>query len=347
MMNRAKLMTNQHLTDQEIAQLLKEKAAGFKLSAGEKQAMKYNLMERVAISDVTKSTEQGYRWWKYQLNFKGAAMPFLPILIALLLAGSAGTATLANTAKPGDPLYLVDQWMEQLQQRFTNRAEVKAKLYARFADERLKELEELRNTDPSELTDRAKALWEEHQQEAIERLTRSIEQVTTVQDKFKEKLAATTDLEQKAVFQKVIDHLSDVQQKREDKLTQVENRTFPGLPNLELRQKIQEVRKEHQQEMQELRNQVKEEFKELKLESDADQPEDNSSDTSDNDSDKEDNADDDSDKSTPATGVTAQALEFRIPYDEHGNIDWDLYDTDHDGIPDQYDPLPNWPPHTM
>jgi len=325
-------MTRKQITDQGLAQLLKEKAAGFRLSGEEKQVMKYNLMEQIAISDVTKSTDQGYRWWKYQLSFKGVAMPFLPILFAILLAGGVGTAALADNAKPGDSLYGVDQWLERVQQRLTTKAEAKAELYAKLADERLQELEDLRNTDPSQLPEKAKALWEEHQQEAIDRLTKSIEQVVTVQDKFKEKLAATTDPDQKAVFQKIIDHLNDVQQKREDRLTKVEDRTFPGLPNLELRQKMQELRREHQQEMQQLRDQVKEELKGLK----SDQSEGDDSITTDI-----------SNNPTSADGVHAQALEARIPRDENGNIDWDLYDTDHDGIPDKYDPLPDWPPHTM
>ena len=341
-------MNKFNLTDQELAQLLKEKAARFKLSAGEKQSMKYNLMEQIAISDVTKSTDQGYRWWKYQLNFKGVAMPFLPILFAILLAGGFGTATLANSASPGDPLYNVDQWMERVQQRLTNKVEAKAGLYAKLSEERLKELEELRNTDPSQLPEKAKALWEEHQQEAIERLTKSIEQVAAVQDKFEEKLAATTDVGQKPVFQKIVDHLDSVQQRREDKLTRVEDRTFPGLPNLELRQKMQELRQEHQQEMRGLREQISQEFKYLRTDRSLDQSGGDSSAVSSTNSDQEDEGGDDRLESpTSSDQVTAQTLEARIPIDKDGNIDWTLYDSDHDGIPDKEDPLPNWPPHTL
>ena len=328
-------MTNQHLTDQEIGQLLKEKAAGIKLSSGEKQVLKYNLTERIALSDVTKPAEQGYRWWKYQLNLKGVTMPFLPILFAILLAGGFGTASLANSASPGDPLYSVDQWMERVQQRLTNKAEAKAGLYAKLSDERLKELEELRNTDPSQLPEKAKALWEEHQQEAIDRLAKSIEQVTAVQDQFKEKLAAANTPEQKAVFQKIIDHLGDVQQKREDRLTQVEDKTSPGLPNLGIRQKMQEMREEHQQEMQNLRNRVREELAEPKSNQESDdETEDGSTTTS------------GADQTAP-TSITAQALEFQVPIDENGNIRLDLIDSDHDGIPDKDDNNPDWPPHTM
>ncbi|MBN2585298.1 hypothetical protein JXA59_01460 [Patescibacteria group bacterium] len=259
-------MTNQHLTDQELAQLLKAKAAGFTLSTGEKQVMKCNLMEKIAGADVTKSAPKRYNPWIYKISFRGVVMPFLPILFAILLAGGVGTAALADNASPGDPLYAVDQWMEQVQQRWTNRAETKANLYARFADERLQELSELRNTDPSKLAERAREMWEKHHQEAVERVTKSIEQVTAVQNQFKEKLAAATDSEQKAVFQKIIDHLTEVQQRREERLTEVEDRTFPGLESLgQLRAQIQEMRQENQQEMQQVRERVREEFQGLRL----------------------------------------------------------------------------------
>ena len=322
-------MTRKQITDQELAQLLKEKAAGFKLSGEEKQVMKYNLMEQIAISDVTKSTDQGYRWWKYQINFKGVAMPFLPILIAILLAGGAGTAALADAAKPGDALYPVDQWMERMQTKLAKSEDTRANLYARFNQERLAELEDLRNIDPSKLSEKAKELWMQHQEEATDRLARSIEQVTALQEKFQEKLSSAKDDAQKAVFQKIIDHLAQVRAKREDRLNAVDDKEFPGIGHMPIQAKLKAWQELSKDERAEIREEIKQEFK----------------DQQDGQNDQGENESSSSQLTTP--GVTTQALEARIPRDENGNIDWDLYDTDHDGIPDKYDPLPDWPPHTM
>ena len=353
-------MNNHQPTDQELAQLLKEKAAGLKLSTGEKQALRYSLMEKIAIIDVTKSTSQGYRWWKYQLSFKGVTMPFLPILIAILLAGGAGTAALANNAKPGDALYPVDQWLERVQTKLAVSESTRAELYAKFSAERLQELEDIDSVDPTELSDAAKALWEEHQQEAIDRLGKSIEQVTALQEKFQEKLAAATNDSEKAAFQRVLDNLARVKARRDERLQQLSDQTFPGLgrlPIIEELKKWQEIAKD---EREQIREQIKNEFEnqreQAKSHREGTKLNDDSTSTSDSlesSSDKDESEDEDeSDHSgeeskKPSTGVTSQTLEFRIPVDENGNIRVDLIDSDHDGIPDEDDNQPNWPPHTM
>jgi hypothetical protein len=325
-------MTRKQITDQELAQLLKEKAAGFKLSGEEKRAMKYNLMERVTISDVTKSIDQGYRWWKYQISFKGVAMPFLPILIAILLAGGAGTAVLADKAVPGDTLYPVDQWIEKAEVRLAASDTAKANLYAKFGEERLAELEQLSKTDPSKLSDAAKALWEKHHQEALDRVAQGIEQVTALQEKFQEKLKLAENDAQKKAFQKILDHLDQVKSRRDDRLDQLTQKTFPGVGPLPVREELKAWRATAKEEVQKIRDEIKQEFK----------------DRQDNQNNQGGSESSNSQPATPGTdSVTSQALEFRVPIDENGNINWDLYDTDHDGIPDKYDPLPDWPPHTM
>jgi len=256
-------------------------------------------------------------------------MPFLPILIAILLAGGAGTAALADAAKPGDALYPVDQWMERMQTKLAKSEDTRANLYARFNQERLAELEDLRNIDPSKLSEKAKELWMQHQEEATDRLARSIEQVTALQEKFQEKLSSAKDDAQKAVFQKIIDHLAQVRAKREDRLNAVDDKEFPGIGHMPIQAKLKAWQELSKDERAEIREEIKQEFK----------------DQQDGQNDQGENESSSSQLTTP--GVTTQALEARIPRDENGNIDWDLYDTDHDGIPDKYDPLPDWPPHTM
>ena len=360
-------MINPRITDQELAKMLKEKAVGFNLSAGEKQSMKYTLMEKIAISDVTKTTESGYKQWKYQLNLKGVTMPFLPILFAILLAGGFGTASLANSASPGDPLYGLDQWLERAQTRSARSDTTRANLIARFSEERLAELAELRSTDPSQLTEKAQELWEEHHQEALDRLAESIERVAALQEKFQEKLAEADSDAEKAAFQKVLDHLADVKERREERLAQLEGRTFPGVGPLLLRNELKEWKEISKEEREQIREQIKEEFEDhrgwmgigrswMKLDDSTTTSSSSSDSSNDDDRDKDEDEDedrseeDDSDSSSSSvgsTGVTAQALEARIPYDENGNIDLSLIDTDHDGVPDKDDKNPDWPLHTM
>ena len=323
--------------------------------------MKYGLMEQIAATDVTKLARRGYNWWSYQLNFKGVTMPFLPILIFVLLAGGTTTA-LANSAKPGDALYPLDQWMERAQTKMSLSASTRAALYAKFDAERLEELVDISNLDTTKLSAEAKAVWGEHQQEAIDHLAKSIEQVTALQLKFQEKLALAANDSEKAAFQRVLDNLARVKTRREERLKELNDQEFPGLGKLQILKKLEAWREASKDEREQIREQIKDEFENIREEAKSESEtklDDHSTSTSDDDEDDDrdddrNDRDDEDDNQVSASagaevqaGVNAQALEVRVPVDENGNIRWDLYDGDHDGIPDKDDKSPDWPLHTM
>lgn len=243
------------LTDNQLAELIRQAGEQFKLSAAHRSAIKFNIL------DVINSHSHRVRP-RHIIHPIRFTMPVLvPVALAVLLALGGGTASLADTAKPGDTLYPMDQWMEQVQQQLMTDPNARAILYARTADERMEELAELQNVNMSRLSSAfAQTAWQGHQEEAVEHLSRSIEQISAVQDAFQKKLTAATDLAQKAAFQRVLDELETVQTRRENRLNAMPPRPLPILPVFDLRQQIQQTRQQHQAEMQQIRRNMMQEF---------------------------------------------------------------------------------------
>ncbi len=73
------------------------------------------------------------------------AMPVLAAIVMFvsLLVGGAVTVQVADAAAPGDPLYVVDVTVEQIQLAFTRSPEKRAELLMRFTQERLEEIRTL------------------------------------------------------------------------------------------------------------------------------------------------------------------------------------------------------------
>ncbi|OGB74190.1 hypothetical protein A2V68_00195 [candidate division Kazan bacterium RBG_13_50_9] len=245
--------------EQEIIRLLKAIKEGILLTPEERAILKVKLTDTISES-VTTQAQNRYKKQAYKLNIEGVTMPFVPIVIAILLAGGAGTAALADSSAPGQPLYGLDQAMERFQEKITSHAGAKAQLWARMSEERAQELLALRNMNPEQMAERAREMWEKHQEEAVDRLAQSIEKVGTLQDKFEEKLAAAENDSQKAAYQQVIDHLSQVIEKRETRLDEIESGEFPGVGNLPIRQRLQEWKNASSEVRDQIHEMIQEEF---------------------------------------------------------------------------------------
>ena len=229
---------NFNQSDKKIIKLLRQKE-GFLLTKEEKGSLKGNLLDKID-KFVTKPDTKRYSLWSYKLNIKGVIMPVMPILLAVLLAGSVGTVALADSAVPGDALFGLDQAMERIEERMPMSQSRRAGFLGKLSEERAEELLALREINQEQFAERAQERWAEHHEEAVERLAISIEKVEAVQTKFQEKLSLAETDEQKAVFQKVIDHLGEVVTKRESKITEMENQEFSGVKGSPVSQQIQE-----------------------------------------------------------------------------------------------------------
>lgn len=236
-------------TDKQLEELIRQAGSRVQLSSSDKSEIKNNLMSVINMLPERTGTRQASNTF----NQRRFAMPLIPLIIATIIALGGGTAAWANTAKPGDTLYPVDQWVERIQERITFTPEAKAGLMANFSEERLAELKAMQALDPSQWSDEMKAKFEQRKQDAVERVAKSIERVNTVQTKFEEKLAnADTDVKRE-VFQKIIEHLDEVMAKREERMNEIENSVLNQIP---LRARLQEWRKESVQEMNELRKET-------------------------------------------------------------------------------------------
>ena len=82
-------------------------------------------------------------------NNESGFLPVLLIAIGAVLVGGTATGVAANSARPGDMLYPVDQALESVQSTLTFGTEGKANMHARMAQERLGELNSLANGNAS------------------------------------------------------------------------------------------------------------------------------------------------------------------------------------------------------
>lgn len=110
------------------------------LGADEQAGVKQNILS--AIAGQTRTAEKSFDWQerKYALMRYVAAT-----LVGLSLVG--GTALAAGNSKPGDILYPIKRIKEKVQLTAAVSPEAKANLRANFAQERLKELQELTAED--------------------------------------------------------------------------------------------------------------------------------------------------------------------------------------------------------
>ncbi len=132
--------------DQKIAEKFKKEiqslgvlSSGVKPLAPDRQALiKEKIFRSLLSSPQTAAKGFAQNWGKFTRYFAA---------VALGLSMLAGTAFASNTALPGQPLYSIKRAKEKVELTLTVSAESKAKLQAKFAQERLSELDELAAKD--------------------------------------------------------------------------------------------------------------------------------------------------------------------------------------------------------
>jgi len=160
-------------------------------------------------------------------------MSLVSIILAVLIIGGTSTAVLADSAKPGDALYPVDQVMEAIQNRMSKRQTTRANFLAKISNERAQELLQLKNINPTQLDAKLKARLERLQAAAIDRLAVSIERVEAVKVKFQEKLTLAENGAQAEAYRKVISNLEAVAAKRQVKLEAIQAGDAPFLKKMQ------------------------------------------------------------------------------------------------------------------
>lgn len=111
---------------------------GPKLSS-EKKAV---LWERIEAATAPRDIPSPY------LSFLTLKKPMVPYIVAVFfLLGAGGTAAAAESARPGDILFPIDQALEDVRLALANNDDAKARLKIAFAEERLAELKSLIDED--------------------------------------------------------------------------------------------------------------------------------------------------------------------------------------------------------
>ena len=187
-------------------------------------------------------------------------MPFISIILAVLIAGGIGTAAIADNAKPGDLLYGLDIAMEEIQENWSMTQSNRATFLTGLSEERAEELLALRNIDPTQLVEMAQERWRVHQEEALGRLAISVEKVEAAQVMIQGNLASAETDEQEEVLQEIIDNLDEAKVRREGRITEIEEKEYPGFENLMVKTRLRSQEIISLETRQQIRNMIQEKF---------------------------------------------------------------------------------------
>ncbi|MBI3952707.1 MAG: hypothetical protein HY336_02000 [Candidatus Doudnabacteria bacterium] len=98
--------------------------------------------------------------------------------LAVVAIGLTTTLAYANSSKPGDRLFLLDTWQENIALKLAPTVQTKAKLHVRFVNERALELDELSNSASDRKEQKVEAV-----NQSVNGLSRAIESVTMAREK--------------------------------------------------------------------------------------------------------------------------------------------------------------------
>ena len=187
-------------------------------------------------------------------------MPLIPIILAILIAGGAGTVALADNAKPGDLFYGLDIAMEEMQENWSMSQANRARFLTGLSEERAEELLALRNINPTQLTEMAQERWRVHQEEALGRLAVSVEKVEATQLIIQGNLDIAETEEQEEVLQEIVDNLNEARIRRENRITEIEETEYPGFEGLMVNTRLRSQENVSLEVKNQIRSMVQEKF---------------------------------------------------------------------------------------
>ncbi|MBD3280824.1 hypothetical protein GF389_04855 [Candidatus Dojkabacteria bacterium] len=156
--------------------------------------------------------------------------------LAILLLGLVGTGAVlaADSAKPGDVLYPLDQLGEDVQRAFTTNDDERAELEMKILDERKEELEALEEADDGRIEDAIDHL--EEQESTVQERLRAMNENSEMDEGEKTRVTERSEEQVEAheqVIEKVQEKLRESQNDEvADKLEKVKNK-YENRPSLD------------------------------------------------------------------------------------------------------------------
>jgi hypothetical protein len=153
--------------------------------------------------------------------------------VALILFFSS-TCVYADHTKPGDKLYFLDQFQEQVGLRLSRTAAEKAKLKSKIINERLQEISEFKNNDPSTQSLRL---------ESIEKTQANIIQTVDETAAIKQRLTSTGHKNSTNQVDQVLNQLEELAGRQQLQMEQVKSEIDDDAINLKIENNILEIKK--------------------------------------------------------------------------------------------------------
>lgn len=192
-------MHNKH-SHSDLEAKLRKLGDNLVIEAGVKEDLKSHILGKVITTDRLPKKKPSSKW----------LLNWAPGFAMLLIVASSGTAVLADSAKPGQPLYAVDLFAETLQQRLVRDEIAKAKLYAAISEERVAERDEIEAIDPATLDENKRIRWEYSRTMAIQGAANSLERLKQVQEVVLERYEQAENPQQKDAYLKLSKSLQQV-----------------------------------------------------------------------------------------------------------------------------------------
>lgn len=177
-----------------------------------RQALRGELLGQIIHATPLPATSRG----------TGGLLRWAPMLVATTILVASGTAALANSSKPGDFLYPVDTFTEQVSHQLIRSESARAKFYASMSEERTEELRQIEAKITDDLPEPKRIRIQTFRDRAKSNADISFERLNQVQAVVLEKYSISTDVAKKDALLKLSKQLQQVIDRRAEKAEKLE-----------------------------------------------------------------------------------------------------------------------------